>query len=159
MRRRVYIDTTIPSYAVERRADIAARYRRSTTRRFLAATARFDFFVSDVVRAELARGAFPRCRDALGVAAKIRDLPIVPEVVQVASVFRENLLVPSHDIGDSLHLAIAVVHRMDALATWNYRHLANPRKRRHLAVLCGRLGLAVPDVAPPDELLEEIWDA
>ncbi|MBI4701201.1 MAG: hypothetical protein HY744_08595 [Deltaproteobacteria bacterium] len=125
MLQRVYLDTTIPSYAVE------------------------------LVRAELARGAFPARAEALALVAPLPDLPLSPEVVQVAQYFRENVLVPSYDIGDSLHLALATVHRVAALATWNHRHLANPRKRRHLAVLCGRLGLPAPDIASPEELLEE----
>ena len=155
VRSRIYLDTTIPSYAVERRADLVARYRRGASRRLLGAGRTFEFLVSDVVRAELLRGLFSARHEALRLIRKLPDLPVTPEAAQVAEYFRDNLLVPSYDIGDSLHLALAAVHRVAALATWNYRHLANPRKRRHLAVLCGRLGLAVPDVVPPDELLEE----
>ena len=85
-----------------------------------------------------------------------RGTAAVLGVVEVAEYFREHQLVPSYDIGDSLHLALAVVHRLSVLATWNFRHLANPRKRRHLAVLCRRLSLSASDVVSPEELLEEI---
>ncbi|MDI7269695.1 MAG: PIN domain-containing protein [Myxococcota bacterium] len=155
MKLRVYLDTTIPSYAVDRRADLVVRYRRSITGRLLAARRRFEFCVSEVVRAELTRGRFPGQAEALRAIAGFPDLPLVPESLQVAEHFRLNLLVPSYDIGDSLHLALAAVHQVPVVATWNHRHLANPRKRRHLAVLCARLRLAAPDVVSPEDLLEE----
>ncbi len=154
MKRRVYLDTTIPSYAVDRRTDLLIRYRRQITRTLLESTEGFEFLVSEVVRAELGRFPFPDQGSAIAIVQDLQDLPILPEVVQVAGYFRENMLVPSYDIADSLHLALAAVHKLDALATWNFRHLANPRKRRHLAVLCGRLGLAPPEVVSPEELME-----
>jgi hypothetical protein len=151
----VYLDTTIPSYAVDDRKNVVVGYRCLLTNRFLGVANRFDFWVSEVVRAELARGSFPNKARALAMIADLPDVPLTAEVVEVAEYFREHQLVPSYDIGDSLHLALAVVHRLGVLATWNFRHLANPRKRRHLAVLCRRLSLSASDVVSPEELLEE----
>ncbi len=38
--------------------------------------------------------------------------------------------------------------------TWNVRHLANPNKRMHLAVICLRLGRVPPLIVTPDMLQE-----
>ncbi|MDI7267544.1 MAG: hypothetical protein QME96_06090 [Myxococcota bacterium] len=46
VRSRIYLDTTIPSYAVERRADLVARYGRGASRRLLGASRTFEFLVS-----------------------------------------------------------------------------------------------------------------
>ena len=59
--------------------------------------------------------------------------------------------------GDALHLAVAIIHQMEYILTWNVKHLANPNKRTHLAVLCMRLGLAPPQLVTPD-LLQEFDD-
>jgi len=155
VRKRVYLDTTIPSYAADTRTGVVIGYRCLLTNRLLKAGDRFEFCVSEIVRAELARGSFPNQTRAAALIANLPDLPLTPEVVEVAEYFREHQLVPSYDAGDSLHLALAVVHNVSTLATWNFRHLANPRKRRHLSVLCRRLSLLAPDVVSPEELLEE----
>ncbi len=51
-------------------------------------------------------------------------------------------------------MATAMVHRMDYVLTWNVRHLANPNKRTHFAVICLRLGLVPPLIVTPDMLQE-----
>lgn len=56
--------------------------------------------------------------------------------------------------GDALHVAVAAVHEMDYLLSWNVRHLANPNKTRHSQVICQRLGLLPPVIITPDALWE-----
>ncbi len=55
--------------------------------------------------------------------------------------------------GDALHVAYCLVHRVDYLLTWNQRHLANPNKRTHLAVICARLNLLMPQIVTPDLMI------
>lgn len=50
---------------------------------------------------------------------------------------------------------MASLHGVDYLLTWNCRHLANVSKQRHLAVMNGRLGLAMPTITTPLTLLPE----
>ena len=54
-----------------------------------------------------------------------------------------------------MHLAIASMHSVDFLLTWNCRHLANANKVQHVAVLNGRLGLHVPVITTPMLLMPE----
>lgn len=53
----------------------------------------------------------------------------------------------------ALHGRQRVHGNMDYLLTWNCRHLANASKIQHLAVLNGRLGLHVPVVTTPLNLI------
>jgi hypothetical protein len=62
-------------------------------------------------------------------------------------------LMPSDPSGDALHLAIASFHRCDFLVTWNCRHLANANKFGHIRRVNGLLGLFVPTLTTPLELL------
>lgn len=62
---------------------------------------------------------------------------------------------PTEAAGDAYHLAMASLHRMDFLLTWNCRHLANANKQRHLALLNGRLGLPMPIITTPLTLIPE----
>jgi hypothetical protein len=56
--------------------------------------------------------------------------------------------------GDALHVAVAVVHQMDFVLTWNVRHLANPNKRTHLRTVCARCGYTIPELVTPEDLWE-----
>ena len=62
---------------------------------------------------------------------------------------------PADPFGDALHLAIASYHRCDFLVTWNCRHLANANKFGHIRRVNGILGLFVPSLVTPLELVGE----
>jgi hypothetical protein len=60
---------------------------------------------------------------------------------------------PADPGGDALHLALASYHRCDFLVTWNCRHLANANKFGHIRRVNVLLGLFVPALVTPLELL------
>ena len=75
MRRRVYIETTIPSFYYERRSEPAMVARRDWTRDWWAdAKGRDDLVTSEAVLEELERGAFD-ARDAC--LQLLGDLPLL----------------------------------------------------------------------------------
>ena len=55
--------------------------------------------------------------------------------------------------GDALHLALASYHECDFLLTWNCRHLANANKFGHVRRINTLLGLHIPALVTPLELL------
>lgn len=57
--------------------------------------------------------------------------------------------------GDAAHLAIASLHAVDVLLTWNGRHLANANKTGHIRAVNSRLGIATPIIATPFEVIPE----
>jgi uncharacterized membrane-anchored protein len=50
------------------------------------------------------------------------------EVERLAGLYVAKAIVPAAKTADALHVAYAVVHGMDILLSWNFRHLANVRK-------------------------------
>lgn len=78
-----------------------------------------------------------------------------PEIAGIIEYYIENLLVPADAAGDAGHLALASLHRINFVLTWNCRHLANANKARHLQVLNGRLGLPTPVITTPLSLIPE----
>jgi len=63
---------------------------------------------------------------------------------------------PADPVGDALHLAVASNHKCDFILTWNCRHLANANKFARIRRVNGMLGLFVPSLVTPLELLGEI---
>lgn len=53
---------------------------------------------------------------------------------------------------DALHIAIAVVHGMDYLVTWNCAHIANATMRGRIETTCRARGYVPPIICTPEEL-------
>jgi hypothetical protein len=60
---------------------------------------------------------------------------------------------PDDPAGDALHLAFASYHKCDFLVTWNCLHLANAQQIRAHSPSEHVLGLFVPMLVTPLELL------
>lgn len=56
---------------------------------------------------------------------------------------------------DALHIALATVYDVDYLLTWNCRHIANPEIQRGIAAYLEQVGLSLPFICTPEELLGE----
>ena len=54
---------------------------------------------------------------------------------------------------DAAHIAVATVHGVEYLLTWNCRHLANAQILRRLEREADRFGWALPTVCTPLELM------
>jgi hypothetical protein len=55
---------------------------------------------------------------------------------------------------DALHMALAAVHGMQYLLTWNCKHIANAFIRRAVERECRAAGYEPPVICTPQELLE-----
>ena len=64
-------------------------------------------------------------------------------------------IVPKKAAEDALHVAIATAHGMDFLLTWNCRHIANPVIQARIAAHLESVGLLLPFICTPEELLGE----
>jgi hypothetical protein len=53
-----------------------------------------------------------------------------------------------------LHIAVAAVHGMDYLLTWNCTHIANAALRGPMEDACRANGYVLPVICTPEELLE-----
>lgn len=152
MKPTVYIDTTIPSYYVDHRESLTVHIDR--TRVWWDEEARlYQVFASPLVIRELEEDDFPGQAEALLL---IRETPLLApnqEIADIVQVYLNNYLMPRSDDRDAWHLAISSYYRMDYLLTWNCSHLANVNKRRHIVRMNQMLGLYVPVITTPFELL------
>ena len=88
--------------------------------------------------------------------ALVRDLPLLPvelAVAEIVQAYIRHKLMPADPGGDALHLALASYHKCDFLVTWNCQHLANANKFGHIRRVNAMLGLFVPALVTPLELL------
>ena len=152
----VYIETTIPSFYFEVREDPTSRYHREATRRwwdhrshgFLRVTSGFVLLELEEAP-DLIRG---------GAEALMRDVPLLPvpdRFDEVVATYIQHRVMPQDAQGDAAHLAVASLYACEFLLTWNCRHLANARKRRHIEVVNRMMGLPSPLIVTPEGLMED----
>ena len=116
----------------------------------------FQLYSSPAVTVELERGTLPDLKEQrLALAGELPMMKISPEVGEVAALYVERLLMPNDADGDALHLALASVHRIDVLLTWNCKHLANPSKFGHIERVNREIGLPMPLITTPLNYLSE----
>jgi len=153
---RVYVETTIPSFFHEKRTapDIVAR-RQWTREWWSTAGDRHELVTSQAVLEELAEGRPDRSAERLAMVSGLQRLAIVPAIADIVEAYIQHRLMPADPTGDALHLAMASFHKCDFLVTWNCRHLANANKFGHLRRINTLLGLFVPALVTPLELLGE----
>jgi predicted nucleic acid-binding protein len=153
---RVYVETTIPSFYHEARTapDIVAR-REWTRDWWDNHSSRYDLFTSEAVVDELERGNFPNKDESQTLIQSMSLLQVNQAVIDIVEAYIRHHLMPADPAGDALHLALASFHKCDFLLTWNCRHLANANKFAHIRRINGILGLFVPTLVTPLELLDE----
>ncbi len=62
-------------------------------------------------------------------------------------------LIPPKAAADAAHIAVAAVHHMDFLLTWNCRHIANATIVDRIRSVCAREGYTPPIICTPNELM------
>lgn len=156
MKPRVYIESSIPSFYCETRTDMEAVARRNWTQHWWDFKRKsYDLFISPAVLDELNDGDYPTKQSVLSLVTGIAVLPIENQVWEIVETYIRRSLMPADPAGDALHLALASYHECDFLLTWNCQHLANANKFQHIRILNGMLGLFVPSLVTPLELLAE----
>ena len=153
----VYIETTIPSFYQEVRTEPEMIARRNWTREWWNnQREHYQLVTSIAVIEELERGDYPNKEKILNLVADIPLLSINTEIHDIVETYIKRKLMPADILGDALHLAIASFHGCDFLLTWNCKHLANANKFSHIRRLNALLGLYVPALITPVELLS--WE-
>ncbi|MEH1937722.1 MAG: type II toxin-antitoxin system VapC family toxin [Nostoc sp.] len=128
--------------------------RRDWTREWWShASDNYVLVTSLAVLDELNRGNFPGKIEAIELISGLLFIPIESVVAEIVEVYIQQQLMPKDPLGDALHLALASYHKCDFLLTWNCRHLANANKFGHIRRLNVMLGLFVPTLVTPLELI------
>jgi len=152
----VYIETSIPSFYYTTRDDPESVARKNWTRHWWDfKRGEYTLVTGAAVLDELKRGEYP----SKDLAVRLLDgIPVLRTELSIREIVRTYIdhgLMPADPAGDALHLALASYSKCDFLLTWNCKHLANANKFQHIRQLNIMLGLYVPSLVTPLELLAE----
>ena len=150
----VYIETSLVSYLTARpsRDLLVAAHQQLTVVWWDEQRTRYELFTSQVVLAEARAGDPEAAQRRLAVLERLPLLDVADTAIALAARLVTEQALPAQAAQDALHLAIACVHGMEYLLTWNCTHLANARLRSRIEQVCRDAGYVPPIICTPEEL-------
>lgn len=109
--------------------------------------------LSDVTAAEVA-DAPPAVRDLhqemLLLAGDV--LPVTPQVVALVTAYEARKILPAKFEADMTHIALATLAQVDALVSWNFKHIVRLEKIRLFNAVNVELGHQPLSILSPREV-------
>ena len=152
----VYVETSIVSYFSARdSSSLLGAAHQLVTRRWWERRNLYRCFVSDVVIRKCRAGDPSAALRRLDAVREFASLAINDKAIEIAETLLAQGIVPKKAAEDALHVAIATAHGVDFLLTWNCHHIANPVIQSRIAAYLESIGLLLPFICTPEELLGE----
>ncbi|MFM8474399.1 MAG: type II toxin-antitoxin system VapC family toxin [Planctomycetaceae bacterium] len=153
----VYLETSVVSYLRQRpSSNVVAAARQVLTHRWWRdEKKKFAIYSSQFVMDEASAGNAELAAERLRLLEDIPLLPLDQLVAEIAEEIMNRAVLPEKARTDALHIAVAVRHRVQYLLTWNCRHIANARITPRLRNVIADLGLQLPVICTPEELLSD----
>lgn len=109
--------------------------------------------ISILVRRELERTREPHRSAYLNLIDPLEQVELVEEAAILAEGYISRGIFHRKYIADALHVALASVHKIDYLVTWNFGYLANVRKQARIRLFNTGAGFFVPNIVTPEFLV------
>jgi hypothetical protein len=153
---RVYIETTFVSYLTGRpsRDVVLAAHQQISHDWWDAHHDDYELCISQLVVQEAGDGDPQAAQERLDVLETMTLLEIDEDAVSLAQQLVRAGALPTKAENDALHIAVAAVHGIPFLLTWNCRHLANATMRAHIETVCTIGGYKAPIICTPEEMME-----
>ena len=161
MKKRVYIETSVISYLTARPSrDIMQVARQAATEQWWREhRLRCETFVSELVDFEIEQGDDDASRRRHEAIAAMTRAPITSDVGVLAKMLFRSHALPSSAEDDAFHVALASVHEMDILLTWNCKHIANVIMMPKILATIQKAGFEPPMLTTPANLLESLGES
>ena len=150
MKQSLYLETSV----VGAYLDNGEPFRRDLTIRWWEhELVEYRAFSSILVRREIEQVSEPHRTGYLKLLAPVENLEFAEEAAILAEGYIARGIFHRKFIADALHFALASVHKIDYLVTWNFGHLANVRKQARLRLFNTAAGFYVPMIVTPEFLV------
>jgi predicted nucleic acid-binding protein len=149
MKQRIYIDTSIVGGYFDE------EFKEATIKLF----ERLDnneiiFVVSDLLDLELIN-APQQVRELLFnyPANKFQRIELTEEAINLADKYIDEKVVGKTSLEDCRHIAMATIHKVDVLASWNFKHIVNLDRIKGYNSVNLRLGYSMIEIRSPKDLV------
>jgi predicted nucleic acid-binding protein len=151
----LYLETSV----VGAYLDNGEPFRRDLTMRWWEhEMSEYRATISPLVTRELERLPEPHRTAYLKLVAPLEQLEMSDEATILAEGYISRGIFHRKYIADALHVAVASVHKIDYLVTWNFGHLANVRRQARIRLFNTAAGFFVPMIVTPEFLVSELTE-
>ena len=150
---RVYIDTSVINGLL---ADDAPDIQEKTKRFFGRVRGHeFEVYISGTVIAEIeATSDLDRLAELISILEMypFQVLEVTEDALQLTHDYLVRGIIPLRSRADAMHIALASVHRIEALVSWNFKHIVKHKTRILANAVNGQKGYGQVDFCTPEEI-------
>jgi hypothetical protein len=154
----VYLETTFISYLVSlpSRDLIVAAHQQVTNDWWTNQKEKYECYISEIVIDESSAGDEKAVQKRLKIIDGLKLLELTKEVDELTKAILKSGVIPPKAVRDAAHIAVATVHEVDYLLTWNCTHIANAHISKRIEKICVLAGFQMPTICTPENLMEDI---
>jgi predicted nucleic acid-binding protein len=157
MKSRIYVETSVISYLAARPSSDAVNVtRQHFSYQLWQRRGQIELLASDAVLAEAQVSDDDAVRNRLVYLNELELLSIHPLAEDLAAHLLRKKAVPAKAFTDAVHIAIAALHEVQFIASWNFRHIVGAVARRRIETALTDANAFVPIIATPEEILESL---
>ena len=149
MKQRIYIDTSVVGgyFDEEFKDDTLPLFERLEKGEII-------FVVSDLLDLELIN-APQKVRELLHNYSieKFNRIELTEEAILLADTYISEKVVGKTSLEDCRHIAMATIHKVDVLASWNFKHIVNLDKIKGYNSVNLKLGYQMIEIRSPKDLI------
>jgi hypothetical protein len=86
-------------------------------------------------------------------ADKFQRVELTKEAVKLEDTYIDEKVVESTSLEDCRHIALATIHKVDVLASWNFKHIVNLERIKGYNSVNVRLGYSMLEIRSPKDLI------
>ena len=149
MKQRIYIDTSIVGGYFDE------EFKEATIKLFdRLENGEIIFVVSDLLDLELIN-APQQVREHLFKypADKFQRIELTEEAIKLVDTYIDAKVVGKTSLEDCRHIALATTHKVDVLASWNFKHIVNLDRIKGYNSVNLRLGYSMIEIRSPKDLV------
>lgn len=150
MKLSIYLETSV----IGAYLDAGDPFRRDLTIRwFEHELSEYRPFISQLVERELERVDEPHRSGYMKIIQPLERLEFSDEAAILAEGYISRGIFHRRFMADAFHVALASIHKIDYLVTWNFGHLANVRKQARIRLFNTAAGFFSPVIVTPEFLV------
>ena len=152
---KIYLDTSIINFAVS--TQNIAHEKEATLKLFKRMKeGKFFPYISEVTIREIMRASERKRNELFQVIEQIQpeELALSDDAEILADRYIEAKIIPANERNDALHIAIAAIHNLDAIVSWNFEHMVKLKTRQAVPLVNTLMGHKNIEICSPLEVIE-----
>ena len=149
MKQRIYIDTSVVGgyFDEEFKEATIKLFERLENKEIL-------FVVSDLLDLELIYAPQHVREHILKYSSdKFQRVELTEEAIKLADSYIDEKVVGKTSLEDCRHIALATIHKVDVLASWNFKHIVNLDRIKGYNSVNLRMGYSMIEIRSPKDLV------